>query len=132
MSIFCPRQIGAPGGSVAAPRSGVALGAGLPVGLPADRLLRAPVGLPQGAHLALAGAQVVAVTSFFHSPLTEVAHLTLVCGSKETAFRVEAMASRLAHLTVLDALYVALAVRNRERTASALDSFGAVLSEHRF
>lgn len=81
---------------------------------------------------AAAGAPVLAVTSFFHSPLTEIADLTLVCGSKETAFRVEAMASRLAHLTVLDALYVALAVRDRERAIAAHDSFGAVLSEHRY
>lgn len=81
---------------------------------------------------AAAGAQVIAVTSFFHSPLTTAANLTLVCGSKETAFRVEAMASRLAHLTVLDALFVALAVRARERAVAAQDLYGDVLSEHRF
>ena len=81
---------------------------------------------------AMAGATTVAVTSFFRSPLTEVAHVALVTGSKETAFRVEAMASRLAHLSVLDALYVALAVGNRERTLAAQDAYGAVLAEHRF
>lgn len=79
-----------------------------------------------------AGAKVVAVTSFFRSPLTEIADVSLVTGSKETAFRVEAMASRLAHLSVLDALYVALAVRNRERAQAAQDRYGDVLSQHRF
>jgi DNA-binding MurR/RpiR family transcriptional regulator len=78
------------------------------------------------------GARTVAVTSFFRSPLTDLAEVILVAGSKETAFRLEAMSSRLAHLSVLDALVVALAARNRERATAAQDSYGAVLSEHRF
>jgi RpiR family carbohydrate utilization transcriptional regulator len=80
---------------------------------------------------ALAGAKTIAVTSFFQSPLTEIADVSLVTGSKETAFRVEAMASRLAHLSVLDALFVALAVRNRERAFAAQNAYGVVLAEHR-
>lgn len=81
---------------------------------------------------AAAGARTVGVTSFFRSPLTEMLDIALVAGSHETAFRLEAMASRLAHLSVLDALVVALALRNRERSTAALDSYGAVLGEHRF
>jgi RpiR family transcriptional regulator, carbohydrate utilization regulator len=81
---------------------------------------------------AAAGARTVAVTSFFRSPLTEVAEITLVAGSVETAFRLEAMASRLVHLSVLDAMFVALALRDRERATAALDCYGAVLGEHRF
>jgi DNA-binding MurR/RpiR family transcriptional regulator len=81
---------------------------------------------------AATGAKTVAITSFFRSPLTEIATVSLVTGSKETSYRLEAMASRLAHLAVLDALFVALAIRNRERTLAAQESYGAVLSEHRF
>lgn len=81
---------------------------------------------------ARAGAVVIAVTSFLHSPLTQIANLSLVSGSKETAFRVEAMASRLAHLTVLDALLVSLAVRNRDRALDTQDVVGPILSEHRY
>lgn len=81
---------------------------------------------------AATGADVVAITSFFRSPLTEIAAVSLVTGSQETSYRLEAMASRLAHLAVLDALFVALAIRNRERTLAAQESYGAVLSEHRF
>ncbi|HEU0163414.1 MAG TPA: MurR/RpiR family transcriptional regulator [Thermomicrobiales bacterium] len=81
---------------------------------------------------AAAGARTIALTSFFRSPLTEIAQVVLVTGSKETAFRVEAMASRLAHLAVLDALYVALAVRNRARAIAAQESYETVLTEHRF
>lgn len=81
---------------------------------------------------AVAGARTIAVTSFFRSPLTEIAEFALVTGSKETAFRVEAMASRLAHLSVLDALYVALAIRNRDRSNLSQSSYEAVMAEHRY
>jgi DNA-binding MurR/RpiR family transcriptional regulator len=58
-----------------------------------------------------ASATVIALTSFQRSPITTIAHVVLVTASAETAFRVEAMASRIAHLSVVDALYVALATR---------------------
>jgi DNA-binding MurR/RpiR family transcriptional regulator len=80
---------------------------------------------------AAAGSATIAVTSFFRSPLTVAVDLALVTGSAETAFRVEAMASRLAHLSVLDALYVALAVRDRSRALAAQARYEAVLAEHR-
>lgn len=87
--------------------------------------------LAAAAAAAAAGARVIAVTSFLRSPLTEVARITLVAGSRETSFRVEAMASRIAHLTVLDALFVAVAMRDRERATAAQRAYGAVLGEHR-
>lgn len=77
-----------------------------------------------------AGATVVALTSFASSPLTELADLVLVAGSAETAYRVEAMASRIVHLTVLDVVYVLLSLRSpRASEAQALTA--DVLIEHR-
>jgi len=81
---------------------------------------------------AAAGATTIAVTSFARSPLTEVAGIVLVAGSQETSLRVEAMASRVAHLTVLDALFVAVALGDRERALAAQEATAAVLAEHRF
>jgi DNA-binding MurR/RpiR family transcriptional regulator len=78
-----------------------------------------------------AGATVVALTSFQRSPITTVAHVVLVTASAETAFRVEAMASRIAHLSVVDALYVALATRRLEGALEALDRTGAIIEEKR-
>jgi RpiR family transcriptional regulator, carbohydrate utilization regulator len=66
----------------------------------------------RGAEVAAqAGATVVALTSFHDSPLTRIADLALVAGSEESSLRIEAMASRLVHLSVLDAIFVALALR---------------------
>ena len=79
-----------------------------------------------------AGAATAALTSFDRSPLTDLVDLALVAGSRETAFRVEAMASRLVHLTVLDALFVALALEDPEAAQETLDRTGSVLGSHRF
>ena len=78
-----------------------------------------------------AGAATVAITSFAVSPLTEQVDHTIVAGSRELALRLEAMASRLAHLALLDALLVAVANRDERRAASALEHYTDVLGEHR-
>lgn len=59
-----------------------------------------------------AGATVLALTSFASSPLTEIAHEVLVAGSAETSYRVEAMVSRIVHMTVLDAIFVAVSLHD--------------------
>jgi DNA-binding MurR/RpiR family transcriptional regulator len=78
-----------------------------------------------------AGATTVAITSFAVSPLTECVDHTIVAGSRELALRLEAMASRLAHLALLDALLVAVANRDAGRSARALEHYTDVLGEHR-
>jgi DNA-binding MurR/RpiR family transcriptional regulator len=78
-----------------------------------------------------AGARTVAITSFMHSPLTDIAHVVLTAGSREVSFRLEAMASRLAHMAVIDALLVAVAEQDHERSERALDIYTDVLGEHR-
>ena len=79
-----------------------------------------------------AGAAVIAVTSFSTTPLTELASVVLVAGGRETAYRVEAMTSRFAHLLVLDSLYVALYLRDPERSRAAQERVASALAEHRF
>ncbi|MBZ6370815.1 MurR/RpiR family transcriptional regulator [Microbacterium aurum] len=76
------------------------------------------------------GARTAALTSFRSSPLTETVEMSLIAGSAETAYRVEAMTSRIVHFVVLDALYVILALRRRE-SVDALALTEDVLIEHR-
>lgn len=78
-----------------------------------------------------AGARTVVITSFLRSPLTELADVALTAGSREVSFRLEAMASRLAHMAVVDALLVAVAEKEERRSRLALDLFADVLGEHR-
>jgi DNA-binding MurR/RpiR family transcriptional regulator len=79
-----------------------------------------------------AGARTVLITSFLRSPLADVADIVLTAGSREVSFHLEAVASRLAHLAVIDALLVAVAEQDDERSQHALDLYADVLSEHRF
>lgn len=68
------------------------------------------------------GATVIALTSFRASPLTEIAPIVLVAGGFDYGFRLEVMASRLAHLAVIDALFVGLALRAPEQSERALEA----------
>jgi RpiR family carbohydrate utilization transcriptional regulator len=79
-----------------------------------------------------AGASTIAISSFARSPLSEEVGVTLAAGSREMSYRIEAMSSRIAHLSILDALFVAVALRNPERTEHAQATTAHVLSEHRY
>jgi DNA-binding MurR/RpiR family transcriptional regulator len=81
---------------------------------------------------AVNGATVIAITSFVPSPLTEVADIVLLAGAPEAGFRLEAVSSRVAHMAVLDALYVAVARAKPERAERALNSMAEVTAHHSY
>lgn len=64
------------------------------------------------------GARTIAITQFGHSPITEVADLVLFTSSTETAFRSEAMASRIAQAVLLDTICVAVGLAKYEDVVS--------------
>lgn len=66
------------------------------------------------------GATTVAITSFAKSPLTELVDHAIVAGTRAVAPHLAPLATRLAHLALLDSLVVAVARRNEQRTRSAL------------
>ncbi|MGD9607219.1 MAG: MurR/RpiR family transcriptional regulator [Leucobacter sp.] len=76
------------------------------------------------------GAKVIAITSFLTSPLTEIAHALIVAGSSETRYRVEAMTSRIVHLSLLDAIYNVLTIRAVGATARR-DEAEKLVNSHR-
>ncbi len=78
-----------------------------------------------------AAATTIAVTSFARSSISHVADIVLVSGGPEQSFRHEAMASRLAHLCLLDALYVAVAMRSQAAARRALNASAEVIASHR-
>jgi DNA-binding MurR/RpiR family transcriptional regulator len=78
-----------------------------------------------------AGATTVAITSFSRSPLTELADHVLVAGARAASPRVPSLTSRLAHVAVLDALLVAVALRDELRAEAALARTSAALAEQR-
>lgn len=72
---------------------------------------------------------VIGVTCFAASPLTEASTISLVVGGPELSFRLEALSSRVAHLTVLDAIYIAIAVQDADHAFAALDSMASATSD---
>lgn len=67
-----------------------------------------------------AGATTAAITSFDRSPLTGAVDLVLIAGGRGSPYRTDAMASRFAHLALLDALYAGVATTTGRRAATAL------------
>lgn len=67
------------------------------------------------------GVTIVLITNTLRSSATAVSDLVLFTSARETTFRSGATASRIAQLTVVDCLCVALAQRNWKGTKKSLD-----------
>ncbi|MES2495745.1 MAG: MurR/RpiR family transcriptional regulator [Pseudomonadota bacterium] len=79
-----------------------------------------------------AGAKTIVITNFARSPIQAFADIVLFTMARETRFRTEAMASRIAQLCVIDALIAALALADYERSTETLRQTFDVLSIKRF
>jgi DNA-binding MurR/RpiR family transcriptional regulator len=76
-------------------------------------------------------ATTVAITNFPGSAIARVADYVLTTAARETTFRSGAMASRIAALTVVDCLFVAVAQRNYRQTLRALERTYAAVKARR-
>jgi len=76
-------------------------------------------------------ATTVAITNFPGSSIARVADHVLTTAARETTFRSGAMASRIAALTVVDCLFVAVAQRNYKQTMRALERTYAAIRARR-
>jgi DNA-binding MurR/RpiR family transcriptional regulator len=76
-------------------------------------------------------AVTVAITNFPNSAISRVADHVLTTSARETTFRSGAMASRIAALTVVDFLFVAVAQRRYGETMRALERTYAAVKARR-
>ncbi|MEO9153779.1 MAG: MurR/RpiR family transcriptional regulator [Lapillicoccus sp.] len=77
------------------------------------------------------GATTIALTNFPLSRLAEGADIVLTTAARENSLRSGATASRIAALTVIDCLYIAVAQRDLPRVQQAIsDTRAAVASHH--
>jgi DNA-binding MurR/RpiR family transcriptional regulator len=74
------------------------------------------------------GITIILITNALRSPATNLAEIVLRTSARETTFRSGATASRIAQLTVVDCLCVALAQRNWSGTKAALDESRTAVS----
>lgn len=80
----------------------------------------------------VAGATTIVITNLGKSPIVEFADVTLFTAARETRFRTEAMASRIAELSIIDALAACVALRSYDRSVRTLMQSVDVLSTKRF
>ena len=79
-----------------------------------------------------AGARTICITNFGKSPVQAFADVVLYTMAKETQFRTEAMTSRIAQLTIVDALIACLALANYDTAVGTIQSTFDVLSAKRY
>lgn len=79
-----------------------------------------------------AGAKTIVITNYARSPIQSHADILLYTMARETRFRTEAMASRIAQLCVIDALIAALALADYDRATETLRKTFDILSIKRF
>lgn len=79
-----------------------------------------------------AGARAVAVTNSLLSPLAKASDVTLVTSSKETRFRSEALASRIAQASIVDLIYVALGLRRGQRALDCIRKIEDVITAKQY
>jgi RpiR family carbohydrate utilization transcriptional regulator len=79
-----------------------------------------------------AGAHTICITNYGRSPIQAYADVVLHTMARETEFRTEAMASRIAQLCIVDALIACLAMATYDRAVETIRSTFEVLSVKRF
>ena len=77
------------------------------------------------------GVTTIAITSFPRSPIASKADIVLLTSSEETEYRSEALSSRIAQLSIIDALYVNLMVHNKEKSETVLKEIRDAISKTR-
>lgn len=77
------------------------------------------------------GAKTIGITSYPKSPIAQIADVALYTSSEETEFRSEALSSRIAQLSLIDALYVNVMVANKEASHQSLEKVRDAISETR-
>ncbi|ULT57806.1 MurR/RpiR family transcriptional regulator [Neobacillus drentensis] len=77
------------------------------------------------------GAKTIGITSFPKSPICQYSDVALFTSSEETEYRSEALSSRIAQLSLIDALYVNIMILNKEKAKQSLGKVREAISDTR-
>ncbi|WP_321282836.1 MurR/RpiR family transcriptional regulator [Exiguobacterium profundum] len=77
------------------------------------------------------GVPTIAITNYAKSPLSKISDVSLYTVSQETAFRSEALASRIAELSLVDALFTAVMIRRGDAARASLQQMREAISMRR-
>ncbi|AGX03163.1 MULTISPECIES: MurR/RpiR family transcriptional regulator [Bacillaceae] len=77
------------------------------------------------------GARTISITNFAKTPLTQQADIALYTVAEETDYRSEALSSRIAQLSIIDALYVNVMIARKDEGKQALRKMRNAISSKR-
>ncbi|PEJ56194.1 MULTISPECIES: MurR/RpiR family transcriptional regulator [unclassified Bacillus (in: firmicutes)] len=77
------------------------------------------------------GVKTIGITGFPKSALSQNVSVSLYTSSEETEYRPEALASRIAQLSIIDALYVNLMILNSHKAKTSFEKVRTAISETR-
>lgn len=77
------------------------------------------------------GVPIIAITNYAKSPLSKLADVALYTVSQETEFRSEALASRIAELSLIDALFTVVMMQRGEEGRASLQKMREAISRRR-
>lgn len=75
------------------------------------------------------GAKSIVITSQTNSPLAKLGDVVFISISEETEFRSEALASRIAQLSIMDSLFVIVMFYNKEQARESIAKVRRTISE---
>lgn len=77
------------------------------------------------------GAATICLTSYMNSPITKYSDIKLVTSTLQDIGSNEAIASRIAHIALLDTIYTCIALQNYDSTREHIDSMHEILANMR-
>ncbi|HWJ79643.1 MAG TPA: MurR/RpiR family transcriptional regulator [Niallia sp.] len=77
------------------------------------------------------GAKTIGITGYPKSPIGQNTDVALFTSSEETEYRSEALSSRIAQLSLIDALYVNMMILNKEVANKSLEKIRNAISDTR-
>ncbi|WP_028784059.1 MurR/RpiR family transcriptional regulator [Thalassobacillus devorans] len=77
------------------------------------------------------GAKTIGITNYAKSPFSKAVDVCLYTVAPETGYRSEALSSRLAELSILDALYVNYSVKRKNQSQEALAKMRKAIARKR-
>lgn len=75
--------------------------------------------------------KTIGITSYKRSPINDAVDVSLNAVSQETKYQFEAFASRISHLSIIDALYIAVRVKRKDETDQSIKKMRNAISETR-
>lgn len=78
------------------------------------------------------GATVISLTDIARSPLYDIADIRLCTASNETRYRIFALSSRIAQMTIIDTLHTIIALKRRDAITSGFRNIEKALESKKY